>query len=61
MITEKDIYEVLEEHGLLRQHHNSFTICTDDEVFKKLYAEAGKPGMPCAKEKILWTPFKFKY
>jgi len=45
----------------MKQSQGNIYICTDDALLDKLYKEAGKPGLPCVPEKILWVPFKFRY
>jgi hypothetical protein len=43
---------------MIRHEGSQMTICTDEEVMKKVYQEAGKPGLICVREKIMWAPFR---
>ena len=36
-------------------------MCTDPQYLDQLYKESGRPGLPVVREKIHWTPFKYRW
>jgi len=61
MIHEKDVIYVMERFNLIKYNQGNYYICTDKGVLDTLYKNAGRPGLDCAREKIFWVPFKFRY
>lgn len=61
MIHEKDIIYVLERFNMIKYNQGNYYLCTDKNVLDTLYKAAGRPGVPCIREKIFWVPFKFRY
>lgn len=56
-----DILKVLTDLELLRYHDGQYIIICDKSILERLYKKAGRPGYPLYPEKLLWTPYKFKY
>ena len=60
-IRHSDILKVLSDLELLRYHDGQHIIISDKNILDQLYKKAGRPGHPLNPEKLLWTPYKFRY
>lgn len=60
-IKHTDILKVLNDLELLRYHDGQYIIISDKNILEQLYKKAGRPGYPLHPEKLLWTPYKFRY
>ena len=60
-IRHSDILKVLSDLELLRYHDGQHIIISDKNILDQLYKKAGRPVHPLNPEKLLWTPYKFRY
>ena len=60
-IKHSDILKVLGDLELLRYHDGQHIIISDKAILDQLFKKAGRPGHPLHPEKLLWTPYKFRY
>ena len=60
-IKHSDIYRVLTDWKLLWYHDGQHIIISDKNVIKSMLKKTGRPGYPLLPEKLIWTPYKFRY
>lgn len=60
-IKHSDILKVLGDLELLRYHEGQHIIICDKAILDQLFKKAGRPGCPLNPNKLIWTPYKYKY
>ncbi|KAL4449956.1 hypothetical protein ABPG74_015075 [Tetrahymena malaccensis] len=60
-ILEKDILYTLEQKGLVKYQGGNSILLTDRNYLKKVFKEAGHPGIPVIRDNIHWIPYKVNW
>jgi hypothetical protein len=60
-IKQSDIYRVLTDWSLLNYHDGQHIIICDKAILKEMMKKAGRPGYRLIPDKLIWTPYKFRY